>query len=173
MKSRYVLALAAASLVGGCTTTVTGTAQPVPGRFTVAPAAATDPCALLTDDEAVRLGFGAPGTRKAARPESLIPPSCTWSTPDPNDFDDSLQAIYSTDLSIGRYYSAQPTGEEQFGGVTWEKHPSPIGDFICDLAVELSAKSFVALSSQNVGDPSKACELAEKAAPIVARHLPK
>lgn len=174
MKCRYIVLLAVAGVLGGCTYTVTGTAQPVAGRVTVAPQASTDPCSLLTNDEAAQLGLQGPGTPNPAQPQYRTPPSCTWSSANPDaSYDGSLQAFYSKDMPIAEYYSTSSTGQEQLGGVTWTKYPSAIGDFMCDLAVALSANSFVALSSQNLADTSHACDIAEKAAPVVAQHLPK
>jgi hypothetical protein len=174
VKGRHIVLFAVAGLVSGCTTTIPGTAQPVPGRIAVAPTTSTDPCSLLTDDEAAQLGLRGPGTPKAAEPQYRTPPSCTWSSSNPDaSYDGSLQVFSSTDIPIGSYYSTQPDGQEQLGGVTWQVYPSAIGDFICDLAVQLSPTSFVALSSQDLADTSKACAIAEKAAPVVAKHLPR
>ncbi|HVV13574.1 DUF3558 family protein [Amycolatopsis sp.] len=166
--------LVVAGLVTGCTTTVTGSAQPVPGRVTVAPADSTDPCALLTTDEAAQLGLAGPGTPKPADRSARVPASCEWRSPDPDaSLDDSVQLFYSTDLNIGEYFSQQATAQEQFGGVSWGNYPSLLGDVMCNLAVSLSDTSFVAISSQNFTEPTKACDYARKAAPIVATHLPR
>jgi uncharacterized protein DUF3558 len=174
VKGRYIVLLVAAGLASACTATVAGTAQPAPGGATAPPRASTDPCSLLTNDEAAQLGLKGPGAPKAAQPRFRTPPSCTWLSANPDaSYDDSLEAYYSTDIPIDSYYSGPPTKQEQLGGVTWSVYPSAIGDFMCDLAVKLSGTSFVALSSQNLADTSKACEIAEKAAPVVAKQLPK
>lgn len=163
----------AALLVTGCSTAVTGTPQPDPRRVTVAPTASTDPCSLLTSDEATRLGLQAPGSPKPGDKRALIPPSCEWRSSNPDsDLDDSLQIFYATDLNVREYYSAAPTSQEQYGGVTWDNYPGVFGDSMCNLAVTLSDRSFIALFSQNFGDTSKACDTARKAAPIVAKRVP-
>lgn len=164
MKGRYLVPLAVGALLSGCTAAVAGTPLP---------AASTDPCSLLTNAEAASLGLQGPGTPQPAQPQFHTPPSCTWSPADPDAvYGGSLQAFSSADLPIGGYYSTAPTGVERLGGFDWNRYSSPVGDFICDLAVRLSDTSFVALSSQNLADTSKACEVAEKAAPVVAGHLP-
>jgi len=171
---RYILILTAALSLGGCTSVVTGTPEAAPGRMTVAPTASTDPCSLLTNDEAAALSLKGPGTAKPAEPKYRTPPSCSWHSSNPDaSYDGTLETLYATDMPIGEYYSTQPAGQENLGGVTWEKYPSAIGDFMCDLAIKLSANSFVAISSQNLSDTSKACNLAEQAAPVVAKHLPR
>ncbi|KAA9166842.1 DUF3558 domain-containing protein [Amycolatopsis acidicola] len=166
--------LAVAVLATGCTAELSGSAQPEPGRVTVTPAASTDPCAMLTTDEAGQLGLAGPGTPIAAQPSSRVPASCEWRSPDPEaSLDDSVQVYYSTDLNIGEYFSQQPTGQEEFGGVSWGNYPSILGKVMCNLAVSLSDTSFVAITGQNFADPAKACDYARKAAPIVATHLPR
>lgn len=164
MKGRYLVPLAVGALLSGCTAAVAGTPLP---------AALTDPCSLLTDGEAASLGLQGPGTPEPAQPRFHTPPSCTWSSANPDAvYGGSLRAFSSTNVPLSGSYSTAPTGVERLGGVDWNRYRSPVGDFICDLAVPLSDTSFVALSSQNLGDTGKACEIAEKAAPVVAAHLP-
>lgn len=169
-KGAAVVALAL--LAGGCTSAVTGTAQPDPQRVTVTPAASTDPCSLLTSDEAVQVGLIAPGKPKPADLGARVPASCEWASADPDsDLDGSLQIFYSTDLNVREYFSDAPTGQEQLGGVTWDNYPSVLGDSMCNLAVSLSDLSFVALTSQNFAENAKSCDTARKAAPAVAANL--
>ncbi|NKQ53476.1 DUF3558 family protein [Amycolatopsis sp. K13G38] len=166
-----VAVLAAAGVVTGCTTKIAGTPQP--GRVTVAPAASTDACSLMTADEAAGLGF-ATGVPEAAKPESRVPPGCLWKSSDPQaSQDDAVEVFYSTDLAIGEYFSTQPTGEEPIGGVTWQNYPSAIGDSFCNLALPLSATSFIAISGSNFTDPGKACDVVRKVAPVIATHVPR
>ncbi|AIJ20310.1 MULTISPECIES: DUF3558 family protein [Amycolatopsis] len=173
MRWRIAAVVAAAGLVSACTTTVSGTPQPAPGRITVAPVSSTDPCTLLTTDEAAELGLG-PGTPKPAQPSYRVPPGCEWRSLDPDaSLDDSLQAYYGTDQTMEEYFAAQPLGEKQIGGITWQHYSSIMGDWLCNLAVKLGEMEFVVLSGQNLLDPSKSCVVAERAAPIVAAHLPQ
>ncbi|GLY64031.1 DUF3558 family protein [Amycolatopsis taiwanensis] len=163
MKGRFLVPLVAL-LLGGCTVAVTGTPLS---------ATSTDPCSLLTDTEAASLGLRGPGNPNPAQPQLATPPSCTWSSANPDaTYDGTLQAFYSTDISIEKHYLTAPAGVERLGGVAWNRYLSPVGDFICDLAVKISDTSFVALSSQSLANPAKACDLAEQAAPVVAGHLP-
>ncbi|TVT06658.1 DUF3558 domain-containing protein [Amycolatopsis bartoniae] len=162
------------ALTSACTSTIGGTAQPDPARVTVTPQASTDPCSLLTSDEAEELGLQVPGVPREAEPASRIPPSCNWSSTNPDsELDGSLQVFLSTDLNVREYYSSAPDGQEEFGGVTWDHYPSVIGDSMCDYAVTLAQLSFVTVSSQNFGDTTKACDTARAAAPLVAKHLPR
>lgn len=163
MKGRFLVPLVA-FVLSGCTVTVAG--MPLS-------ATSTDPCSLLTDGEAASLGLHSPGTPKPAQPELRTPASCTWAPASPDaTYDSSLQAFYSTDTPIEGHYSTEPAGVDRLGGLDWSRYSSPVGDFICDLAVRLSDTAFVALSSQNLANPAKACDLAEQAAPVVAGHLP-
>lgn len=169
MKGRYSVLLAAALLVTGCTVPVSGTPSPAAGRSW-----AVNPCSLLTDAEATQLGLQTPGTPKPAAPQYRTPPSCLWAPASPDAaYEGSLQAFYATDQAIDRYYTTKSTVRVQLGGLVWDRYPSTVGDFICDLAVRLSNSSFVALSSQDLADTAKACSVAQAAAPVVARHLPK
>lgn len=172
MRWRIAAVLAAAGVAGACTTTVDGTPQPVPGRVTVAPAASTDPCTLLTTGEAADLGLG-PGTPIPAEPRQQVPPGCDWRAADPEaDLDDSLQAYYGTEQTMAEYFAMQPVGEKQLGGRTWQHYSSVMGDWLCNLAIELGPTEFVVVAGQNLGDPAQSCVVAERAAPVVARHLP-
>lgn len=167
MKGRYSVLLVVAFLVTGCTVSVSGTPRPAMAR-------GADPCSLLTGAEAAQLGLQAPGTPKPAAPQYRTPPSCIWSPASPDAaYDGSLQAFYATNQAIDQYYTTKSTVRVQLGGVIWDRYPSAVGDFICDLAVPLSASSFVALSSQNLANNAKACAIAQSAAPVVAKHLPK
>ena len=166
-----VTVLVVAGLAAGCTTQISGTPQA--GRVTVAPAASTEPCALMTIDEATALGFGT-GVPDPGQPQSRIPPNCTWKSTAPDaSLDDSVQVFYSTNLNIREYYSSAPEGEEQMGGVTWQRYPSVFPDSMCDFAISLSDTSFVGLAGENFDDSAKTCDVVRKVAPIVARHLPR
>ncbi|TVT62976.1 DUF3558 domain-containing protein [Amycolatopsis rhizosphaerae] len=159
-------------LATACTTAVPGTPHPQTGRVTKVPAASTDPCSVITNDEAAAAGLSAPGEPKPGRPESRVPPGCVWHSGKPDgSTDDEITVFYSTDLPVGDYYPSRPDGHEQFGGITWDHYRGPLGDVECDLAVTLSSKSFLALSGQNYADPAKACDVVRKIAPIVAGHL--
>lgn len=171
---RVTAPLISLALISACTSTIGGAAQPDPARVTVAPRASTDPCALLTSDEAAELGLKVPGVPREAEPASRIPQSCNWSSTNPDsELDGSLEVFFSTDLNVREYYSQAPDGQEQFGGVTWDHYPSVIGDSMCDYAVTLSDLSFVTVSSENFDDPAKACDTARAAAPVVAKRLPR
>ncbi|GAB2980600.1 DUF3558 domain-containing protein [Amycolatopsis acidiphila] len=173
MRARVAVSIAVALLVSGCTNAVPGTAQPDPRRVTVAPRASTDPCSLLTSDEAVQLGLAAPGMPQPEDKTALVPPSCEWNSTDPeSEQDNSLQVYYATDLNVREYFSDAPTAQEQLGGVTWDNYPSVLGASLCNLAVTLSDRSFIALTSPNFGDPTHSCDTARKAAPLVAKRIP-
>lgn len=176
MRARRVAVtmLVVGGVATGCTSTVAGLAQPEPGRVTVAPAASTDPCSLLTTDEAEQLGLVGPGVPKVAQPNIRVPAGCEWMSTNPDSsLDNSLEIFYSTDLATGEYFSSQSTGQEQLGGIDWDNYPSALGDTMCNLAVTLSQLSFVAVTSQNFTDSTKACDTARKAAPLVATRLPR
>ncbi|WP_235022496.1 DUF3558 family protein [Amycolatopsis alkalitolerans] len=160
-------------LAGGCTSSVSGVPQPDPRRVTVTPAFSTDPCSLLTSDEAVQLGLRVPGTPKPEDKGALVPPSCEWRSSNPvSDLDGSLQIFYATDLNVREYFSSAPSGQERLGGVTWDDYPSVLGDSMCNLAVTLSDLAFIALTSQNFVDGTKSCDAVRKAAPVVAKRIP-
>ena len=171
---RVTAPLISLALVSACTSAVGGTAQPDPARVTVAPQASTDPCSLLTNDEAEELGLQVPGVPRAAEPASRIPQSCDWASTNPDSqLDGSLQVFFSTDLNVREYYSHAPDRQEDFGGVTWDHYPSVIGDSMCDYAVTLAELSFVTVSSQNFSDTTRSCDTARAAAPVVAKRLPR
>lgn len=180
MRQRVVAGMAltvplAVALLAGCTSTVAGTAQPDPERVTVAPPASTDPCSLLTSDEAAQLKLQTPGVPQPEDKASRIPQGCNFKAagnPD-SELDGSLTIFYSTDLNVREYFSSAPVGQEMYGGVTWDHYPSFIGDSLCDLAVSVSDLSFIDLSSQNFTDGSKACDTARAAAAVVAKRIPR
>lgn len=173
MRARLPVALTVALLAAGCTSTLSGTAQPDPHRVTVAPKPSTDPCSLLTSDEAVQIGLIAPGRPKPEDKAALVPPSCEWNAADPeSEQDDSLQVYYATDLNVREYFANAPTSQEMLGGRTWDNYPGALGESLCNLAVTLSDRSFIALTSPNFGDPGHACDTARKAAVLVANRIP-
>ncbi|NIH83097.1 DUF3558 family protein [Amycolatopsis viridis] len=172
MRWRIAVAVAAAGLVSACTTAVSGTPQPAPGRVTVTPAPSTDPCTLLTIDEAASLGLGA-GTSIPVDPKLGLPASCDWLPPGPDgNRDDSLQAYFHTGQSIEEYFAMEPAGEEHLGGITWQRYSYSMGYWMCELAAKFGEHEFVVIASRNWSDESKACVVADRAAPSVAGHLP-
>lgn len=174
MRKRVVAGMVLALLAAGCTSTVGGTAQPDPERVTVAPQASTDPCSLLTSDEAVQLGLKAPGVPQPEDKAARIPQGCNWSADNADsELDNSLTIFYSTDLNVREYFSNAPVGQEQYGGVTWDRYPGILGDSLCDLAVTVSELSFIDLQSENFSDGSKSCDTARAAAAVVASRIPR
>ncbi|PXY31831.1 DUF3558 family protein [Prauserella muralis] len=176
-RSLGVLAvLASGAVLGACTTTVGGTAQPLENPPTTSQnrAAAGEPCALLTPEEAAALGLSERGEFRPGEPSRLVPPACTWTRADPDSDLDSLDAGFETSFSLAEYVDgAEPVKTAEFGGLTWAYFADPItGGSVCTLATEVSDTSFVALTTSNFDDESKACEVAEQAAPYVSSHLP-
>jgi hypothetical protein len=171
-----LVVLLAASVLGGCATTVLGTAQPVPGQGPVKPPEnPDDPCALLPPDQASQLEL-AKGEPEAADPKRRVPPGCKWR---PADTDappgGTLYLVRATDQSVEEYEGSsgvQPLEQAQIGGLAWSRWPAFLGDGYCDLGVKLGETSFVMVSSENLEDKSKACDLAKAAAPYISSHLP-
>ncbi|WP_169515804.1 DUF3558 family protein [Amycolatopsis nigrescens] len=166
--------MAAATFLGGCTSALDGTALPVPGEVRP-PADPNDPCALLGAAEAAYLGLEEQGEFVPAEPDKEIPPGCSWPAGEEAEVPGSLHLVYSTDQSLLQYEGnsgVQPMERLPIGGLDWARWPAFFGDDDCDLAVELSANSFVMLSSSNYEDRSKTCDLAKAAAPYVSARLP-
>ncbi|EMD30073.1 DUF3558 family protein [Amycolatopsis azurea] len=173
MRFRNSLAIGLAVLaLGGCTSTIGGTASPVPGQGPVITKA--EPCALLTAEQADALGVTFPGKERPAKPERKIPGVCRF--PELEDAPEgvALEVSQSKDLSAVDYYAgAQPGEKFGVGGFTWTRYATILGPSYCSLTTELDAKTFIEVSSDAPGgDNSKACDLAKAALPAIASHLP-
>ncbi|RZQ62075.1 DUF3558 family protein [Amycolatopsis suaedae] len=166
--ARCVVALAVAVLAG-CTSTVAGSARPGAG-----PVPVSDPCALLTADQAAFLELVHPGQLRPGDIERQVPPSCYWEAHEDSATDASFSTAAALDLPMEAYYGGKgPIGHVQFGGLTWEKHADPLtGGGVCSYAIKLSETSFVEIGSSNFSEETKACQKADEAAPFVASHLP-
>lgn len=159
------------ALVTGCSTTVSGVAQQVPGQTPVKKTA--DPCTLLDSEQARSLGLDPKGKFVANEPARLAPQNCTWSQADPEAKFAPLSAVWSDDLSLDVYNNGALAGEKStLGGLEWTRYPGIIGDAFCSLSVPLGPKSFVELTSTDTDAPDKSCDLAKLAAPLIASHLP-
>ncbi|OZM73201.1 hypothetical protein CFN78_10030 [Amycolatopsis antarctica] len=169
-------ALASTSLLASCASSIAGTAQPAAGAPSAPPAqpARSDPCTLLTPEQATGLGYVEKGTFTDGDPGALLPPTCRWEAADTMGDVNSVSIALSTDIALEEYYdSAQPTGEKEIGGLRWESYEDPIaGDNGCDLATKIGRTSFVQVASLDFGDEPNACASVEAVAPQVAAALP-
>ncbi|WP_409489333.1 DUF3558 family protein [Amycolatopsis sp. cmx-11-12] len=158
--------------LGGCTSTIGGTAAPVPGQGPVITKA--EPCGLLTQQQADSLGVMYPGKERPAKPEQKIPGVCRFQELEDAPDGVALEISQSKDLSAVDYYAGALPGEKfGIGGFTWTRYATILGPGYCSLATELDAKTFIEVSSDAPGDDnSKACDLAKAAIPAVASHLP-
>ncbi|WP_158888508.1 DUF3558 family protein [Amycolatopsis anabasis] len=178
-RGKYLVAvvLAAASLLGGCASTVAGSAQPIPGQGPVKPPVdPNDPCGLLTPEQAAHLDLKEQGEPQKANPKQRVPPGCRWRAKDEDAKPYAgVSLVYSVDQSLEEYEGgngAAPIEEVEIGGLKWARYPAFLGDDYCDLGVKLSDVSFVMISSENDEDKAKACDEAKAAAPFVSSHLP-
>lgn len=171
---RAAAVLAALALLAGCGTTISGQARagaPTTGT-TQQQGAQLDPCTLLTPKQAGALGLVRNGKPMEGNLDKRSPHGCLWEYAD-EERTGSLSVTASTKLSLAEWVGGKPPNDEfQLGGLTWKRFPSIFGKSNCTLGVDLGENSFVGLMSSNLDDPSKACELATKAAPLVAAHLP-
>lgn len=175
MRAKALVLLAAGVLLSSCATTVGGTAQPLANPPTSDDkAAAGEPCSLLTPEESTALGLVEEGQFTPGEPSQLLPPSCTWAQADPMSDLDSLTAGFETAVPLVDYVDGvEPQRTLEIGGLEWGHYPDPLtGGSVCLLATELSETSFVVLSTSDFSDESKACAVAEAAAPYVSAHLP-
>ncbi|WP_165436350.1 DUF3558 family protein [Amycolatopsis suaedae] len=162
-------AVAAALVLAGCTSTVAGSARP--GAAPAAPV--LDPCALLTPEQATFLELQPQGRLTPGKEDRRLPPSCRFSPAEANDDRSGVDIVASLSMSAATYHAGAAHIEQvQLGGLTWNRYPSAFGDGFCNYAVVLSEQSFVEVTTTNFGDKSKACDLAKRAAPLVASHLP-
>ena len=170
MKWRVVAALAAVTVVTGCTVTVGGSASPVPGQGPVAKA--IDACSLLSPDQVDALGYRNPGRSVKAKRDTDQPPMCLWNSKDDADPSSVLNAGMTADINLDDYLAgAVPKSPpQQLGGLTWTQYAAAFGED-CILYTALGTKSFAYVSVS--GPPiDKACELTKAAIPQVAAHLP-
>ncbi len=173
MRFRNSLVLGLAVLaVGGCTSTVGGSAAPVPGQGPVITKA--DPCSLVSQEQADALGVTYPGKERPAKPAQKIAAACRFSELEDAPDGVALEVSQSKDLSAAEYYAGALPGEKfGIGGFTWTRYATILGPSYCSLTTELDAKTFVEVSSDAPGDDdNKACDLAKAALPAVASHLP-
>ncbi|WP_410562464.1 DUF3558 family protein [Amycolatopsis sp. cmx-4-61] len=170
MKWQAAAALAAVTVVTGCTATVGGSASPVPGQGPVA--TAVDACTLLDQAQVDALGYRAPGRSVKENKERLQPPMCLWNTKDDIEPSAVLNVGIASDMDFNEYISGalKKSGPQEVGGLTWTQYASILPDD-CTFYALLGAKSF-AYVSVSAGKLEKSCELAKVVIPQVAAHLP-
>ncbi|WP_165436351.1 DUF3558 family protein [Amycolatopsis suaedae] len=161
--------MAAVLVLAGCANTVAGSARP--GAAPAAPV--LDPCALLTPEQATFLELQPQGRLTPGKEDRRLPPSCRFSPGEDSDDPSGVDIVASLSMSLATFHAgAAPIEELQLGGLTWRRYPNAFGDGFCNYAVVLSEQSFVEVTTTNFGDKSKACDLAKRAVPFVAAHLP-
>lgn len=179
MRSRNSVAIAvkvtavAILALGGCTSTITGSASPVPGQGPVVTKA--EPCSLITQEHAEALGVVYPGQATKADKKRRTGDSCYFSpNPDAKEAS-SLTVVWGADFSMAEYFNGAQTLETYgLAGANWTRYASIMGKSSCDLGTELTPTSFLALNSESRGsdDDSRACDLAKAAIPAVMSHFP-
>jgi hypothetical protein len=170
MKWRAAVALAALTVVSGCTVAVSGTAAPVPGQGPIV--TAVDACTLLSPDQIDALGFQGAGRSVPEDKERLQAPMCLWNSKDDVEPSAVLNVGYATDLDFNEYIAgAVPSSSPQeIGGFSWTQYPSILADD-CVFYALLDDKSF-AFVSVSGPELAKSCELAKTVIPQAAAHLP-
>lgn len=170
-RNSFAVGLAVLAL-GGCTSTIGGSASPLPGQRPVITKA--DPCSLITQEHAAALGVTYPGRERPARKEQKVPAVCHFDELEDAPSGSTLEVSQSIDLSLNEYMSGALPGEKfGIGGYTWTRYATIIGPSSCSLSTEVTPTTFVELSSDaRDDDNSTACDLAKAAAPAVAAHLP-
>jgi hypothetical protein len=165
------LALSGTVLLGACTSTVVGSAQPVPGQGPVKKA--DDPCTLVTAAQATSLGLTTTPKAIKGDPDKIVPPSCHWEISDPAAPTNSLDVGWATDLSFSDYINgAQLMDTVTAGGLKWQRYANILGSSYCSLDIVLSPTSFVTVDSYNDSDDTKACDLGKAALPFIGSQLP-
>jgi hypothetical protein len=172
MRKRWQVAaaLAAVTVVTGCTVTVGGSASPVPGQGPIAKA--FDACTLLDEAQVDALGYETPGRSVKENKERLQPPMCLWNSKDDIEPSAILNVGLATDLDFNEYISGavKKSEPQPIGGLNWTQYASILPDD-CVFYALLDAGSF-AYVSVSAGKLDKSCELAKVAIPQVAAHLP-
>ncbi|SDZ41197.1 Protein of unknown function [Amycolatopsis xylanica] len=167
MKIKLAAALAGLTLLAACTTTVVGSAKPKPGQGPIEQV--TDPCSLLTAEQAKAVGVSPQGKFTKADKARKLPPSCDFKGP--NGTSDGVTVTWSVDITVDQYYNGAQVAEElQFGGLKWTHYKNPFGDAFCSLMTRTEG-GFVELLGTNLTAPEKSCDVAKAAAPLVSSHL--
>lgn len=171
--SRAVSVTAVATLVlGGCTSTIAGSAAPVPGQGPVVTGA--QPCSLITPEHAKALGLEYPGRASKADKKLRTEAACHFSPDSDAKEASSLTVVWGVDVSAAEYFNGA-LALEKYGlaGFNWTRYAS-IMEKSCDLGAEITPASFIAINSESRGDndESKACDLAKAAIPAVMSHFP-
>jgi len=170
-KTAAVAFAAAAMLLAGCTTQVSGSASPVPGQGPVTQVA--DPCTLLDAQQLAGLGYKPNGRKVAASKAQRSPAMCLWNATDP-DHTIVMNVGWSVNQSLDDYLQGalKKSGPVSLGGFQWTQYASMVtGD--CTLYATLSPKSFAYVSVlYPAPDDVKACEMVKQVIPQVSAKLP-
>ncbi|WP_206784062.1 DUF3558 family protein [Amycolatopsis sp. MtRt-6] len=169
-KWQVAAALAAVTVVTGCTVTVGGSASPVPGQGPVV--TAVDACTLLDQAQVDALGYETPGRSVKENKDRLQPPMCLWTSKPDVEPSAVLNVGIASDMDFNEYISgAVKKGEPQpISGLNWTQYASILPDD-CAFYALLGSKSF-AFVSVSTSKLDKSCDLAKLAIPQVAAHLP-
>ncbi|SEB42844.1 Protein of unknown function [Amycolatopsis tolypomycina] len=169
-KWQVAAALAAVTVVTGCTVTVGGSASPVPGQGPVV--TAVDACTLLDQAQVDALGYRSPGRSVKENKDRLQPPMCLWNSKDDVEPSAVLNVGVASDMDFNEYISGavKKSEPQPIGGLNWTQYASILPDD-CPFYALLGAKSF-AFVSVSTNKLDKSCELAKQVIPQVAAHLP-
>lgn len=170
MKWQAAAALAAATVVTGCTVTVGGSASPVPGQGPVV--TAVDACTLLDQNQVDALGYESPGRSVPEDKERLQPPMCLWNSKDDVEPSAVLNIGLASGIDFNEYIAGAvaKSSPQQIAGFSWTQYASILPDD-CTFYALLGDDSFayVGVSTTSL---DKSCELAKQAIPQAAAHLP-
>ncbi|MEV6829113.1 DUF3558 family protein [Amycolatopsis sp. NPDC051102] len=170
IKWQVAAALAAATVVTGCTVTVGGSASPVPGQGPIAKA--VDACTLLDPAQVDALAYQPQGRSVPENKERLQPPMCLWNSKEDVEPSAVLNVGVASGMDFNEYISGalKKSEPQEIGGLTWTQYASILPDD-CVFYTLLGAKSF-AYVSVSTSKLDKSCEQAKLAIPQVAAHLP-
>lgn len=177
-----VVAIVALVALGACSETITGSpVGPVPGTnratlpppgtgatassgTTDAPALDLEPCELLSASDQTRLQLS-----PSARGRTATPPTCMWV----GLGGDTLFAVYvvvNDNIGLDDVGSSTPVKPLRIGSHRAVQFAGWVSTCFVALGVGESAR--VDVEGEVVGDVSKACDVARRAAPLVEPKLP-
>jgi hypothetical protein len=160
--------LAASHLEGGdpSPTLPTPSRPPVPSG----PLVSVQPCTLLTAEQATSLQLTPTTVTLGTTTDIKRPPGCEW---DDVDGDGGVKAL---DVYVGaaRPVREWPLLEEpgtpfEAGGKKWELYPD---GKVCSATLPVTETSSVMITSGNLDDPAKNCDLLKAVIPLLSAKLP-
>jgi hypothetical protein len=166
--SKRAAPLVASHLEGGdqSPTLPTPSRPPVPSG----PLVSVQPCSLLTAEQATSLTLNSTPITLGTTTDIKRPPGCEWDDADGDGGVKALDVYVGAARPVKEWPLLEEAGEPfEAGGKKWELYPD---GKVCSATLSVTETSSVMITSGNLDDPAKSCDLVKTVIPMLSAALP-